>query len=64
MAIIYGDYSHKEVLKQNDITVKYHDNELVTGKQIGKTSEVIFLLDKNSKTKVIPMQSLVKEIQY
>lgn len=64
MAITYGEYSYKEVLKQQDITVRYHDNETLAGKQIGKTGDIIFLLDADKKTKVIPTQSLVKDIKY
>lgn len=64
MAIIYGDYSYKEVLKQQDITVRYHNNEILVGKQIGKTGDIIFLLDVDHKTRAIPIQSLVKDVRY
>jgi hypothetical protein len=44
------------------ISLKYTDDEQVEGKLIGKTKEVIFLLTDN-KVKIIPLTSIVKEIE-
>lgn len=58
----YGRYSKKIILNQSEISIKYNDNEIIRGKQIGKTSDMIFIVSENGNTKIIPIQSLVKEI--
>lgn len=63
-ATIYGEYSYYKILKQQDIHVVYYNNETTSGKQIGKSGDVIFLLGADETTKVIPINSLVKEIRY
>lgn len=63
-AIWYGIYAHGKVLEQQDIQVVYYNNETTSGKQIGKTADVLFLVDQGGTTKVIPINSLVKEIRY
>lgn len=63
-AVWYGLYAHGEVLEQQDIKVVYYNNETTSGKQIGKTADVLFLLEQSGTTKAIPINSLVKEIQY
>lgn len=64
MAIEYGEYARNKVLKQQDIHVVYYNNETAAGKQIGKTSDVLFLLDAGGVTKAIPLSTSVKEIRY
>ncbi len=64
MAIEYGEYARNKVLKQQDIHVVYYNNETTAGKQIGKTSDVLFLLDARGVTKAIPLSASVKEIRY
>ncbi|WP_197482031.1 hypothetical protein [Polaribacter atrinae] len=44
------------------INLKYSDNENVNGIVIGKTKNVIFLL-QGEKVKAIPINSIVKEFE-
>ena len=58
----YGIYTKNRIINQNDISIRLADNEIKSGKLIGKTKDVIFLLnDKN--VYAIPISSLVKEIK-
>lgn len=61
-ALGYGRYMKRVVEKQNPIIVVFADNTTRTGKMIGKTKEVLFVLE-NEKVSVIPLTSLVKEIK-
>ena len=58
----YGRYTKDKITIQNNISIKLADNEIKTGKLIGKTKDVIFLL-KNENVYAIPISSLVKEIK-
>lgn len=58
---IYGLYTHEKVNEQEDITVRYSDNETISGKQIGKVGNTLFLLN-GSEVKVIPIEAYVKNI--
>jgi hypothetical protein len=58
----YGKISKAEVLNQPLIKIRFSDNEIKRGKMIGKTNEVVFLLS-GENVEVIPITSLVKEIQ-
>lgn len=57
----YADNAYKRVLKSDDITVNYEDGQRAHGKLIGKTDNVLFLLE-NQQVKVIPLESMVKNI--
>lgn len=60
-AFYYGIYTKVQTSKQTDITVLYSDNELISGKQIGKVGNTLFLLcDK--EVKIIPTEAYVKRI--
>jgi len=61
-ADIYGNYVRKEILNKESISIRFADNEIKTGKLIGKTKDTIFLLN-GKKVKAIPITSLVKEIE-
>ncbi len=61
-ADIYGNISKDQILDQPSIKIRFSDNEIKKGKMIGKTKEVIFLLN-GEKVEVIPILSLVKEIE-
>lgn len=61
-AIGYGNISKKRVLKQQNIQITFADNQIKTGKMIGKTKEVLFIANENS-VDVIPITALVKEIK-
>ncbi len=61
-ANFYGSFAKDKVVNQNDISVKLADNEIKSGKLIGKTNSIIFLL-KDEKVYAIPISSLVKEIR-
>ena len=58
----YGKFTKEKIIKQNDISIRLADNELKSGKLIGKTKDVVFLL-KNENVYAIPITSLVKEIK-
>ena len=49
-------------MNQNDISLRLEDNEIKSGKLIGKTKDILFLL-KNENVYAIPITSLVKEIK-
>ena len=61
-ADFYGSFSKRRVLAQKDISIALANNEVKSGKFIGKTNNVLFLLENNS-TVVIPITSLIKEIR-
>lgn len=63
-AIGYGFYAYKKVKEQADIEVVYYNNDTAKGKQIGKTNDVIFLLESEGITKAIPLGTSVREIRY
>ena len=44
------------------INLKYSDNETINGILIGKTKDVIFLL-QGKKVKAIPINSIIKEFE-
>ena len=46
---------------QDDITVRYNDNEDISGKPIGKVGNALFLLT-GSVVQIIPTDSYVKSI--
>ena len=58
----YGNISKDQMLNQPLIKIRFIDNEIKEGKMIGKTKEVIFLLN-DEKVEAIPIISLVKEIE-
>jgi len=60
-AMYYSIYTKRKVLNSNPITIQYTDGKTITGKKIGKTKNEIFLLE-GEQVKVIPYQSVVKEI--
>lgn len=60
-SLFYGVYTFKAVQTQDDITVCYSDNQEISGKQIGKVGNNLFLL-QDSVVKVIPTDSYVKSI--
>lgn len=58
----YGQYASEEVRKDAPITLRFMDDETVSGTMIGNTTNVIFLL-RNDKVTAIPMGSMVKEFE-
>lgn len=60
-AYYYGLYTRNQTENQTDITVIYNDNEVISGKQIGKVGNTLFLLNE-SEVMVIPMESFVKRV--
>lgn len=59
---VYGKISRKEVLSQPPIRIRFSDDEIKSGKMIGKTNDVVFLLS-GDQVEAIPITSLVKEIK-
>ena len=59
---IYGKISRKEILNQSLTRIRFSDDEIKSGKMIGKTNDVIFLFS-DEKVEAIPITSLVKEIE-
>lgn len=58
----YANFIKNNIDLQQTISVKFANDELINGQLIGKTKEVVFLFTDN-KVKVIPITSLVKEIE-
>ncbi|SMG51820.1 hypothetical protein SAMN05661096_03821 [Marivirga sericea] len=58
----YGAISKKQLKRLDPITIQFSDGEVKKGKMIGKTKEVIFLMD-GKHVEVIPISSLVKTIK-
>jgi magnesium-transporting ATPase (P-type) len=58
----YGEKSKSRILEQKDIRIVFADESVQTGKQIGKTSETLFLFQEEC-VKAIPLNFLVKEIE-
>ncbi len=61
-ADIYGKYTMKQIKETPLISLKYSDNQIVKGKVIGKTKDILFLM-QNEKVKAIPINSMVKEFE-
>lgn len=61
-ADFYGKFTKKEVMGNSPINIKYSDNENINGIVIGKTKDILFLL-QNEKVKAIPINSNVKEFE-
>lgn len=61
-ADFYGEFTKKEVLEKSQINIKYSDNQNIKGKVIGKTKDILFLL-QNEKVKAIPINANVKEFE-
>jgi len=59
---VYGKISREEVLNQPLTRIRFSDDEIKSGKMIGKTNDVVFLLS-DKKVEAIPITSLVKEIE-
>ncbi|WP_394751110.1 hypothetical protein [Spongiimicrobium salis] len=58
----YGKYAKEKVMEQGDISIRMEDNEVKSGKFIGKTKDVLFLWE-NESVYAIPFTSLVKELK-
>ena len=61
-AYFYGVYTYNAVPQKKDITVRYQNNETLTGKQIGKVGNALFLLC-GEEVKIIPATAY-KELSY
>lgn len=58
----YANHIKNRIDLSQTISVKFANDEIVDGKLIGKTKEVIFFYT-DEKMKIIPITSLVKEIE-
>ena len=61
-ADFYGRFAKTEIENSEPITIRFDDNELKSGKLIGKTKDILFLLVDDS-VEAIPITSVVKEIK-
>ncbi|APQ17212.1 hypothetical protein [Maribacter hydrothermalis] len=61
-ASFYGKYTKEKITNQRDITITLVDNEIKKGKLIGKTKEIVFLLNDDGVF-AIPLTSVVKQIK-
>jgi hypothetical protein len=61
-ADVYREYASQEVKKDDPITLRFMDDETISGIMIGNTTNVIFLL-RNDKVTGIPMGSMIKEFE-
>ena len=59
---IYGKYTKKKITNQRDITITMVDNEIKKGKLIGKTKDIVFLLNYDGVF-AIPLTSVIKQIK-
>lgn len=58
----YGRFTKDKIGDQSTISLKYSDNQIINGILIGKTDDILFLL-QGQKVKAIPINSLVKEFE-
>ena len=58
----YGKISKENILNQTSTKIRFSDNEIKKGKMIGKTRDIIFLLN-GEKVEAIPITSVVKEFE-
>ncbi|MEH6748619.1 MAG: hypothetical protein V7670_17470 [Maribacter arcticus] len=61
-ADFYGKITAKIIKEQAPITLKYSDNQTINGVLIGKTKDLLFLL-QHENVIAIPITSLVKEFE-
>lgn len=61
-ANLYGRTSKTEILRKPETAVKFSDNSFSEGVIIGKTKEVLFLV-QNGIVKAIPIHAMVKEYE-
>jgi len=61
-ADFYGKFTKNVIENSEPITIRFEDNEVKSGKLIGKTKDILFLL-KNDGVEAIPITSVVKEIK-
>lgn len=61
-ADFYGEFSSNKIKKRPSIQLRFSDNEIKKGILIGKTREILFLLN-NEKVDAVPISSLVKEFE-
>lgn len=60
-AVQYGKISKRKVQQQASVQIEFIDQQTKTGKVIGKTKEVIFLLHQD-QVEIIPITSSVRQI--
>lgn len=58
-ARVYGHIQFRKIKAGNEVSLTYADNAVAKGILIGKTKDVLFLLD-NNKVSVIPIEALKK----
>ncbi|MEQ9425907.1 MAG: hypothetical protein RJQ09_15895 [Cyclobacteriaceae bacterium] len=58
----FGDLSKTRINESGNVQLRFADNEIITGRLIGKTQETMFLLIED-KVKIVPLTSLVKDIE-
>ena len=61
-ADVYGEYASQQVKEDAPITLRFMDDETISGIMIGNTTNVIFLL-RNDRVTAIPMGSMIKEFE-
>lgn len=61
-ANFYGRLLKTEITSKKPVEVTFYDNSKARGIFIGKTKEVLFLIE-NKKIKVIPLAAMVKEYE-
>jgi hypothetical protein len=59
-ADFYGKHASQQAKEDEPITIRFMDNETVSGIMIGNTTDIIFLL-RDNKVTAIPMGSMIKE---
>ena len=61
-SVKYGEFNRAKIAEKPIIYITYSDNEITSGKMIGKTREAIFILS-DDKVRIIPVAGLIKGIE-
>jgi len=58
----YGALSKQKTLEEDDVILRFSDNEVKKGKMIGQTYSTIFLL-VDERVQIVPYSAVIKEIE-
>jgi hypothetical protein len=59
----YGKMSERDVRNSEPITLIYNDGSQDSGRMIGKTSEVYFLLKGDDSVEIIPLSGDLRKVK-
>lgn len=61
-AHLYGKSAYKTVLNSGEVSFVYSDNQITTGKLIGKTSSFFFVYSPRKDIIAIPISASLKQV--